>query len=255
MAIHADRPRAQIVNELQKEIEEGEAIFYLYCSYQQREQQKLTNMLMSMAHQAAAKILVQTRSISPELLSEHAIRQGSQCTLGSARTLLSSLMKKFKKCYIALDGLDEYVHSDQDRLEDKLEILDEVLDATKESAATTRFIVSSRANLKAFAAGYPGATIEIEAAYEDIESYVEHSLQSSRRFRLLALKVPSYNEEVQNLVQRISRKASNQYVLRTDIIILTRLTCSQISLGEVVYRKGPWRNEVSRYAQCSGEAT
>ena len=125
--------------------------------------------------------------------------------------LLLSLVQQMEKCFIALDGLDEYVSNDIDATYSQYpsDILEDLHDITSKCQGHCRMLVASRDDIYYLYKGRIEACyVEVKAQDTDVTSYVTSRLLS-RKFKfhqeLQQQKFQGLREEI---VQRLCQKAN-----------------------------------------------
>ena len=143
-------------------------IVYLYCNFQQQQQQKPKDLLLNLLKQ-----LVQRRAPVPEsikTLYERHNRERTRPLFNEILEALESVAAQYSRAFIIVDALDECGISDRERRE-FLSAIFKLQDKTKANLFTTSRINDNIARL------FEGAlSLQIRARDEDIESYLDRQI-------------------------------------------------------------------------------
>ena len=187
-------------------------ILHVHCDYKERVQQGVVKLMSSFVKQAALHLRT-SAGIPKDVIDayvEHAHGETS-LDLQELRVLLIKLLKCFRRSFLIIDALDEYVPSDGDAYSpETVEIFNEVRKVASTCQGSCRLFVTSREQWLAPYEGVPAKRVEIIAKDKDISSYVKSFIQGDqfpRRFREKIRKDPDFLAET---VDSLTRNARGQ---------------------------------------------
>jgi Cdc6-like AAA superfamily ATPase len=168
-------------------------IAYVYCNYQQQQEQGPTDILASLLKQ-----LIQERPSAPDnvktLYKRHMTKR-TRPSCDEIRKELQSVVSNYSKVFILVDGLDECRASNSRRL--LLEIFDIQTKAGANLFATSRFIPEI---VKEFEGSI---SLEISASDEDVLRYLDGQIPQLLRSGI------SRHADLQDMIRKEILKAVN----------------------------------------------
>jgi hypothetical protein len=166
-------------------------IAYLYCNFQQQNEQKLTDLFLSLLKQ-----LVQEQPSIPlgvETLHNNHKDKGTRPSFEEISKALDSVIADYSKVFILVDALDECQDSDGGRKKFLTEMFNLQVKTKINLFATSRFILDIE---KAFDGSI---SLEIRAREDDVQRYLEGRM----------LQLPSFvsrnvglQEEIKNAIMK-----------------------------------------------------
>ncbi len=156
------------------------AVLYIYCDYKDKDNQTDRNLLASLAKQS----ILQQPGLPQEIKNLH-----SRCSHGRASlslkdwvVLLKSSISCFRRSFIIIDALDEYLTSKEKDYDTQISLLCHLYDLQQEMPRKCRMLITSR-ELDSFPNElYDIKKLEIRATNEDIRAYVTSRIHSTFRF-------------------------------------------------------------------------
>ena len=142
---------------------EDVGIAYVYCSYQDRLEQTLVNLLASLLKQ-----LLQEKQFIPkdlENLYEEHIRRGTRPTHDEVFNLLQVSISRYSRVYIVIDALDECSESGG-RPRELLSMVRNLTATAISLMVTSRFIPTIAQHFE------QDIQVEIRASKEDVQRYL-----------------------------------------------------------------------------------
>ncbi|EXJ70464.1 uncharacterized protein A1O5_06533 [Cladophialophora psammophila CBS 110553] len=190
-----------VIDSLERYFEyENVAIAYIYCSYEDQDNQTATNLLASLLQQLVRK----ASNVSENIISvykSHAPRQ-TRPSLDIFSTLLRSEARRLSKVFVVIDALDECSKNNGTRrslVEEirKLQPSIQLLTTWRHDAAIERESKSV-------------THIEVRASDQDIRRYIENRIKRADRLVLHAKNDPSLQDTI---VHTISEKGKGMFLL------------------------------------------
>ena len=186
------------------------AVVYVYCDYKERKKQTADNLMLILVKQAILQ-LEESESMPREVFDaylEHAAGE-THMSRPEIRHLLITLLKRFRRSFLVIDALDEYVHSRGDAFSlQYVEIFDELLKVMSGCDGSCRIFVTSRENCLDHYKSVPAKRIEILAADEDIRRYVDSYIHSDRFSH--ADSVSKNPELAEDITESLAKNACGQ---------------------------------------------
>lgn len=145
-----------------------------------------------------------------DIYKEHA-RGETPLTASELRGLLIKLLQRFRRSFLLVDALDEYVpgDSDADSLE-SVEIFDEVRQVMFACLGSCRVLVTSREPLLNSYKEIFATRVEVVATDVDVRSYVDYYIRSDqfpRKYKEKVLKDPAF---ARLIMDSLTEKARGQ---------------------------------------------
>jgi hypothetical protein len=178
-----------VVNHLARSSrEDNVAIAYIYCSYNEQNDQTSANLIASLLQQ-----IVQKRpTISNEIRSLylHHNKQRTRPTLSDLSSLLQSEIHRHSKVFILIDALDECSRKNGTR--------DNLLSEIRKLQPFTYLLVTSR-HISATEHGVEETGyLEICAHNEDIKQYIKHRVTNEPQLAHHVEKDPTLEDKIIN---------------------------------------------------------
>lgn len=203
--------RSFIIDHLKQLFSEDDVVVaFIYCNYNEREEQTLVNLLGSLLQQ-----FVQQRSTIPTDLQkvyESHERKKTRPSVAEYSRLLESQLSSFSEAFLVIDALDEYLDNDRTR--------DALLAEIRKLQPRLRLLVTSRPNVKNLALNFDNVTqLEIRASDSDIKRYLESEIYKKERLRSHVTANPTLKDIIINtIVQKAEgMSVSVSFVLETFI--------------------------------------
>jgi predicted ATPase len=160
-------------------------VAYLYCNFNRREEQKPTDLLLSLLKQ-----LLQERTSAPEgakSLYERHERKRTRPSFDEISKVLHSIITEYSRVFIIIDALDEYQVSDGGRNRLLAEVFSLQAKTGLSLFATSRFIPEIT---KAFEGSIK---LEVRASDEDVQRYLDGHMSE---LPLCVSRSPSLQEQI-----------------------------------------------------------
>lgn len=126
-----------------------------------------------------------------------------------AQKLLQTLLKKFRRSFILLDGLDEYVHSSgMLKVKKPNELLENVHQVVTECEGTCRLFLTSRENSTFLHPDIQATKLPVEGKDSDIRSYVNSYIRNADFSH--SDEVNENDSLAEEITSKITKKASGQ---------------------------------------------
>ncbi|KAK6530571.1 hypothetical protein TWF281_007414 [Arthrobotrys megalospora] len=167
---------SMVVNHLQSKFraDTSVGIAYLYCSFQQQENQEPVDLLLSLLKQ-----LIQEKKFIPGSIRDlYESHRGKRIrpSFEEASDALDAVLLNFSRCFIIVDALDECSVSDGKRTRFLSRIFKLQAKFAVNIFATSRFIPEIERQFEG------SLTVEIRANPEDVWQYLEESMQQLPTF-------------------------------------------------------------------------
>lgn len=188
------------------------AVLYVHCDYKERARQGVDRLLSGLVKQAV--IQLQHAGGMPDevidIYKEHAHGE-TPLTVYELRGLLIKLLQRFRRSFLLVDALDEYVPSEGDAdLLESVEIFDEVREVMFACSGSCRVFVTSRdPSLNSYKETF-ATRVEVVAMDIDVRSYVDCYIRSDqfpRKYKEKVLKDPAFDRLI---VDSLTEKARGQ---------------------------------------------
>ncbi|EPE25142.1 Ankyrin repeat-containing protein [Glarea lozoyensis ATCC 20868] len=182
------------------------AIAYVYCDYKNQFEQNAETLLASLVRQ----VTIQSKEVPECALKayrKHA-NGANPASLATYAELLSQLVPTFRRCFLVVDALDEYVASDETPGSNKF--LDELIKIAK-CEPSCRILITSREDSLSLFNYVESTKIEITAKSEDVRRYVDARIRDSRfPFSKQVNKDPSFATAI---IETLAERAHGQFLL------------------------------------------
>lgn len=178
------------------------AILYLYCDYKDRHNQTDRNMLASLAKQS----VLQQADISQKATAFY-----SQCHRGQRPlslenyvALLKSSMNYFRRTFIVIDALDEYLTPDENEHGTHIPLLYHLYSLQQEMPRRCTMLITSRESDFIRNELHDNTRLEIRAKDEDIRAYVNSRIHNNFPF---AQNVKTNTDLADEIAKKVVEKA------------------------------------------------
>jgi hypothetical protein len=151
------------------------AIAYVYCDYKNQFEQNAETLLASLVRQ----VTIQSKDVPDCVLKsyrKHA-NGANPASLATYSELLLQLVPTFRRCFLVVDALDEYVASDETPGSNKF--LDELIKISN-CEPSCRILITSREDSLSLFNYVESTKIEVTAKSEDVRRYVDARIRDSR---------------------------------------------------------------------------
>jgi hypothetical protein len=129
-------------------------------------------------------------SVAKELYQQHQ-EKGTAPSLEEVVSVLRSSLKEFSKVFVIVDAMDEYPN------ESPMFQREILLKHLAEMGRNVNLLITSRPNISPEPSFFPNAeTLDIQAAPEDIEAYINTQIMLSPRLSKHIQKKPVLQEEI-----------------------------------------------------------
>lgn len=173
-----------------KNASENTSLAYVYCSYKEREDHTVTNLIANILQQ----LIPEDAAIPGEIMSlyRHHVRNRSRPTLTEWSRLLQSEVRRSSTVLIVIDALDE-------RLEEE-DTSDNFLQELKRLQPFIHLFVTSRPNPVTEQEFEKAIHLKIHAHDSDVRRYLEQRIVRTPRLRRHVEKDPALQRNIINAI-------------------------------------------------------
>lgn len=182
--------RSLVIDHLERQNSSNETVCtYIYCDYNQRKEQTVTNLLSSLLQQVLQHLAGDDALLS-EMSSLYSVHRkyDTRPTLTQITDMLRKLSSKFRAFYVVVDALDECAESEEDALR--------FISAVCSLRPQIRLLCTSRFSTIFEDYFHESEKVEISARSGDIRKFLESQLQMQYRLSKHICADPSLKEVI-----------------------------------------------------------
>ena len=183
-----------------KNASESTSLAYVYCSYKEREDHTVANLITNILQQ----LIPEDAAIPGEIMSlyRHHVGKPTRPTLTEWSKLLQSEVRRSSTVLIVIDALDELCEEGR-REED--DTTDKFLQELKRLQPFIRLFVTSRPNSVIEQEFEKAIHLKIHAHDSDVRRYLEQTIVRNRRLRRRVEKDPALQGDIINTIIKKSK--------------------------------------------------